>query len=283
MTPAPDLALLIPNAPCTPQTRDDAILHLSGGGAVTTGAPYALPPAGLFVCTFGPSPPLATHAVALVGDSHAGTWRAALAFVARSRHWQGASITRASCPFSDAVPVIPEALIASCVAWRPSVAAWFLANPQVDTMFVVDHAVARVVPAPGRSRFETAVEGYLSAWQALPATVAHIVVIRDTPEIGRATAPCVQSAIARHRPTAGACALRRGLVLAADPAVVAAQRLPSRVAVIDMTHYFCGPKVCYPVIGGVLVFRDPGHMTQLYSQTLGPYLLRNVARVPALR
>jgi hypothetical protein len=46
-----------------------------------------------------------------------------------------------------------------------------------------------------------------------------------------------------------------------------------------MTHYFCGPLTCPPVIGGVLVHRDLNHMTIDYARTLSPYLLRRVKRL----
>ena len=62
-----------------------------------------------------------------------------------------------------------------------------------------------------------------------------------------------------------------------DPGVEAAQQLGApRFQVIDLSDFFCGATDCYPVIGGVLVHRDRDHITVLYAQTLGPYLLRRV-------
>jgi hypothetical protein len=41
-----------------------------------------------------------------------------------------------------------------------------------------------------------------------------------------------------------------------------------------MTHYFCGPQLCYPVVGGALVHKDTTHISLAFGLTLGPYLLR---------
>ncbi len=225
---------------------------------------------------FGAAPPAARSGVALVGDSHAGMWRAGLTVVARSLGWEGASVTRASCPFSGAMPIIPAKLVDPCLRWRQSVIAWFAANPQVGTMLVAAHFSARVVRAPGETPFAAAVDGYLAAWRALPATVQHIVVLRDPPDAGRATGPCVQSAIDRGLDAARVCALDRHLALHRDPAVAAAARFGPRASVIDMSRFFCEQQVCPPVIGGVLVYVDSNHITRAYSETLGPYLLHEL-------
>jgi hypothetical protein len=49
-----------------------------------------------------------------------------------------------------------------------------------------------------------------------------------------------------------------------------------RVRVLDLTPFFCDARRCYPVIGGVLVYKDSTHLTGLYARTLGPYLERAV-------
>jgi hypothetical protein len=48
-----------------------------------------------------------------------------------------------------------------------------------------------------------------------------------------------------------------------------------------MTRFFCGPRLCYPVIGGALAYKDAHHLTAAFVATLGPYLLRRVDRAMA--
>ena len=52
-----------------------------------------------------------------------------------------------------------------------------------------------------------------------------------------------------------------------------------RVQVIDMTSFFCGSELCYPVVGGALAYKDFQHLTEVYSTTLGPYLLAAIDKL----
>ena len=65
-----------------------------------------------------------------------------------------------------------------------------------------------------------------------------------------------------------------------DRAAIAARRRGSpRVHLIDLTPFMCSPRLCFPVIGGVLVYKDKTHMTPLFAATLGPFLLQRVDRL----
>jgi hypothetical protein len=136
----------------------------------------------------------------------------------------------------------------------------------------------------GRSQFDTEVDGYRRFWRALPRSVRHIVVIRDTPRMITGTMRCVMHAHRARIPPGVACARSRAAALTPDPLAVAANRTHSRrIRVIDLTHYFCDPRACFPVIGGVLVYKDNTHVTRAYGRTLGPFLLRRVNALTADR
>ncbi|HEU0318761.1 MAG TPA: SGNH hydrolase domain-containing protein, partial [Solirubrobacteraceae bacterium] len=96
--------------------------------------------ANWWVCGFGPV--AGTRTFALIGDSHAGHWRGALANLAFGQGWRGISITRAGCPFSQAVPDLAPPLGAECAAWNRRVLRWFASHPQVDLVFVSEHSGA---------------------------------------------------------------------------------------------------------------------------------------------
>jgi hypothetical protein len=255
--PRPALAAQIPNSPCEPVESQE---HMN-------------------VCGFGAAPEDATETIALVGDSHASHWRAALDVVAQERGWRGLSMAHTSCPLSKAVRDLEGAeRFNACAEWKTAVFAWFRQHPEIHTVFVAGlSGGSGVFPSHGRSRFATSVSGYRRAWDALPATVTRIVVIRDTPKMAKETGACVNRALARGRRAGEACSMPRREVLDRDPLVVAASRMPaSRVRSIDLTRLFCDRGPCYPVIGGALVFRDQNHMTAAFSTTLGPFLERKV-------
>ncbi len=257
VTPAPDEALLTPNAPCRIASQK---------------LPYT--------CTFGVSVPRADRTIALIGDSHATHWRGALEVVAQARGWRGYSITRAGCPLSLAPPDTDRARRASCTRWRSAVFAWFGRHPKVRTVFVSQLAGLGARAPRGRNAGEYEIQGFLRAWRRLPKTVREIIVLRDTPVARDSTPGCVQRAIRRRLRPGPACAIGRRSAIRRDPAAIAAVRRGTpRVHLVDLTRFMCSPKLCFPVVGGVLVHKDVTHLTPLFASTLGPFVLRSVNRM----
>lgn len=253
VVPTPDDALLLPNAPCDP---------------VYNSTPY--------VCEFGAPVDEADGTVVLLGDSHATHWRGALIGVAEAYNWHGVSMTRSGCTFSKAEPRLPGKLKQECIDWRLDVYEYFSEHPEVRTVFISQHPGHIVVP-PGRTEHGAKLRGFRDAWKALPDTVKHIVVIRDTPYVKTATADCVTKALRHHDDASAVCALPLRQSLKEDAAADAAARYPMPgLRVADMTSYMCSTSSCYPVVGGVLTHKDLGHITAVFSTTLGPFLLRKV-------
>jgi hypothetical protein len=235
---------------------------------------------GLSQCDFGVPAEQASRTVALVGDSHASHWRTPLNAVAKQNGWHGVSITRTSCPFSEATKKLPEPTFSECKDWVAKLPGYFRAHPEIDTIFVVSITGGTVNVPKGRTMFEAKVNGVRNAWKTLPDSVRHIVVIRDTPRIATETVDCVSRAIDAGERADIRCAVPRSGAVEADPQAVAARTSGSaRTQVIDLTDRFCSDRMCFPVIGGVLVFKDLHHFTLVWAQTLGAPLLREVQRV----
>jgi hypothetical protein len=253
--PSPYDAPLEPAAPCQPITRV---------------SPSA--------CAFGPPARKAVSSVALLGDSHAAAWRAALSVVADASRWHGISITRNNCPYTFAVTPGKG----RCKGWAGSVRRWLKAHPEVKQVVVGANSGSGVVPNKGHTLRTTKILGYIDAWKSLPQSVHAIYVLRDAPHSANATAGCVAKAIARRRNPAVRCARSRAGALLTDEAAVAAQRTDSkRVHLIDLSDFMCDAKDCFPVVGGALVIKDIGHLTRTFSRTLGPYVGRAISRLQA--
>jgi hypothetical protein len=255
VVPTPDDALLTPNSACTRQKIGDTLRQ----------------------CAFGVPAPEATETVVVLGDSHAAHWRPAIAVVAQAKRWRVLELATPHCPLSLAEQGTRRNVTEWCPEWNRQVIEWLYDHPEVRTVIFSAHVRAPIVVPPGKKRWPTQVAGYVGAWQRLPDSVKRILVIRDNP-IGEATTgDCVRKAIATRRSPARACPVRRAEALPRDPAEAAAEQLWMRGArVIDLTQHFCGPNLCLPVVGGVLVHRDVDHLTQLFAKTLGPYLLRAI-------
>ena len=247
--PTPDVAQITPSSPCTP--IHDTEVNL---------------------CWFGRPLNKAVGVVALLGDSHAQHWRAALQTVADQEHWFGLSSTRDGCPFSLATTIQPEPARGVCSRWNKALIVFFRQHPAISTIFESNHPGV-VYKARGQTLLEAQIAGAEAMWRALPKSIKHIVVIRDIPYMRGNTYECVDRAIAKHTDAGVACAVPRSQALHADPFALAAWRLRSpRIQVIDLTQFFCDSRLCYPVIGGSLAYRDSNHLTTVFAGTLGPFL-----------
>ena len=137
VVPSPIDAAIEPNAPCRPLERVGLV------------AP----------CGFGIDP--AVRSLALIGDSHAEHWRAAVEAVAEGEGRHGVSITRTSCPLTTARTELPEPGRTDCARWNRAVPRWLAKHPAVSTVFVSENTDALIAPADQ-------VGGYMGAWKALP-------------------------------------------------------------------------------------------------------------------
>ena len=238
-------------------------------------------------CYFGVPREQAHETVALVGDSHASHWRAALEQVALARRWEGISLARTSCPLAKAVRDVPEPKRSQCARWNHEVLRWFARHPEVRTVFTGQLSGGKGVVAPaGVGKLAARVSGFVRSWRALPATVRRVVVIRDTPKARPrgGVANCVSRAIARRRDAAVACASPRRGSLDRDPAAAATRRVRSPDArVVDMTDLFCDARRCFPVIGGALAYKDSNHLTRVFVESAGPLLERRLAALERRR
>ncbi|HEX2086064.1 MAG TPA: SGNH hydrolase domain-containing protein [Solirubrobacteraceae bacterium] len=257
VVPTPEQARSGQNSPCTPADQT----------------------AELYPCLFGPPPDQAVRTIALVGDSHAGHWRAALDVVARQRRWHGISLTQTGCPMTKAIPILKGRQRDDCLEYNEAIGPWLERHPEVTMVFTSQHG-GRVVTARGQSQYDAQLEGFMRAFEELPPSVEHMIVIRGTPWSTKRAPTCIEEAIADGKRPDLECAIPRKRSLRQDLAAEAATIMRSpRVKVLDLTPFMCGRKECFPVVGGALVHKDGGHITQVFSRTLGPYLGRYVDRI----
>jgi hypothetical protein len=248
VTPDPDVAVIQPSAPCTVIRRTKPN-----------------------VCAFGPDDVEPT--VALIGDSHARHWGAALAAWARRDHWRGAIMYRTRCPFRLAPKPGHK-----CIGWVKRDLRWLREHPRVETVFVSADA-ASGVSGPPEDAEQNKIDGFQRAWAAAPASVKRIYVLHDVPHASPDTNPCVKRALKHDRNPGTTCARPREEALIHDPQAAAAEQDTSgRVHLIDLTDFMCDATQCFPVVGGALVIKDVGHLTRTFSTTLGRYIRRAVTR-----
>ncbi len=218
--------------------------------------------------------------VALIGDSHTHHWSGAMSIVLAANRWAGHKLAQPGCFFNEEVWGFSE----SCMDWYRGVQGWLAAHPEVHTIFVTATADSPVFVPTGRTYEQVKTDGFRRAFQAVPASVKHIVVLRDTTRSTTESLACIDAAMARRtQRLAPLCGLPRGEALRTDLSVAAVKSLDDpRYSSVDLSRYMCGATDCHPVVGGVRVNVDIwGHLFMSFTRTLGPYLLREVRKLEA--
>jgi hypothetical protein len=152
VTPSPSEALLTPNAPCSPYK-----------------------PKGLvYPCYFGVAPDRARGTIALIGDSHAEHWRAAIEVAAQSKRWRAISLSRSGCPYNTAgAKLRTQRDSDECHRWQGQIRSFLADHKEVHTVFVAARASADFT--------RDAAEGAREALRSLPKSVRRFYVLRATP------------------------------------------------------------------------------------------------------
>jgi peptidoglycan/LPS O-acetylase OafA/YrhL len=224
-------------------------------------------------CDFGPdSAPI--H-VAVIGDSHALQWLGAVELLGQQGKWRAKTYFKSSCPFADAIRVIPGEAIElqqNCTQWQKDVIAQVVKDTTIDYVLVTafSHAYA-MVPANGGPATPTTVdEAFRSMWKKITDSGKKVVVLRDTPSTLTMSIPeCIE----RNMDDFYKCAVPRDKALVPDPisqSVVNAK--DPHVVGIDVNGGICDARYCYGLAGNVIVYRDTNHLTWQYAETLAPRL-----------
>jgi hypothetical protein len=261
-------------APCSdPRLADVRVPAPAAAGADDANRPacWSNTTADFNVCRLGPATGYTKH-IAAIGDSHSNALITAYAAIARQRNWRIDVAGHIGCYFTTAEQHAPsDAYTASCDGWKRAASAWVRDHPDLDAV-VVTHAATKspVVVPPGSTNDATVVDGLVGAWRNATDAGVPVIAIRDNPVAGPGTLDCLGRMTG---PTTDACDSPRSAALAAfDGSADAVARLGHRAALVDLTDRYCTATTCPAVIGGVVVHRDPTHVTATFATTLAPYL-----------
>jgi peptidoglycan/LPS O-acetylase OafA/YrhL len=233
---------------------------------------YAVAPK---VCVYGDTTAPALT-VALVGDSIAGNWFPALDELALRYHWRLVTDLHATCPWTATWMTDPNTSVsgvryAACHEWDVAVQHDLLTSIRPDVVITSDFAQMGSLahPQPGPAAYADIAAGMAQYWEQLQAHGISVVPIQETPMMDFDPPDCV----AEYGTAAPACDRPAAEAIPQDPPIVRAARLMAgQVKVVDMNQYICRGGVCPSVIGNVLVYFDPHHLTSSYVATTAPYL-----------
>jgi hypothetical protein len=212
------------------------------------------------MCEFGETEnPKAT--VAVVGDSHAAMFSEPIIAVAEERDWRVVTYLHSACPFSADPRRGDTPEIEACAAANAQTRAEVLelAPQLVVTAFQESYALA-----PRGSEEHPGAEGLAEVWNDFADQGSQVVVLRDTPHARADVIECVTENYAD--PTQ--CDQPREDAVGGRDTVPAALELAPRAKSGEFLDFFCDRSTCPAVIGNVLVYRDPNHVTRTYMEQL---------------
>ncbi len=212
--------------------------------------------------------PGSTRILAVAGDSHAAQWIPALAILAERHGWRLHAYTKSGCPFAPETTYLRGKPYEACSEWNRRLLEELRAEPP-EVLVTSQYVGHLVVGSKGRpdsaARFA---RGLVASWSSLQASGTTIVAMRDTPRIGFDVVDCM----AREGGDYEACALDRNEAFSYPDPVLQAAGLNAAVVLVDLSDHICHVDKCRPVVGDVLVYRDPNHLTATYVRTLAPAL-----------
>jgi peptidoglycan/LPS O-acetylase OafA/YrhL len=234
-------------------------------GRIYDGACVAgLSDAGVRECVFGD--PASPRVVALVGDSHAAQWVAALEPIARARGWRLVTFIKSGCPAAS-VPVFNPRLRRvepECERWRQEVARR-LAARGADAVLVANWG-AYVRGGAHETGYSTLTPeawsgGLYRTFRSLGRSAGAVILLRDSPFPGFDVPVCLSRG--------GRCDFRRDAAL--NPALHRAEADAARRAgasIVDVSDRFCSGGVCRAREDGVVRFYDESHITATFAARL---------------
>jgi peptidoglycan/LPS O-acetylase OafA/YrhL len=224
-------------------------------------------------CAFGDTAnPVRT--VALVGDSAAGQWFDALDAVAVQRHWKLVTELHSSCPWTAAVMLNSngKGTFTACHAWGAAVLRGLVTTIRPDVVITTDYPNMATPGHPVRESSAAVAEigaGMARYWTSLENAGISVTAIKESPDLAEDVPACVE----RHPTELARCDVPRSrAILRNSPVSYAAKLMRGNVAVVDANSLVCGPKVCAPVVGNILVYSDRHHLTWYYSKSTAQFL-----------
>jgi len=212
-------------------------------------------------CTFGDKS--ASFNMVILGGSHSAQWVPAFRKTLDDfPNWNLSVITKSACPLStEAISEVPE-YIQSCHHWN-KLALQQIIDQKPDIVVIL----ATRTTYPQTPSQEHVPEGYREQWKKLIENDITLIGLRDTPRLGFDVPLCVDV----NGRSAPECMIARNQLLANENP---AANLPEAedLNLVDLSDRFCTSTVCPPVIGNILVYRDKGHISPPYMDTVSKAL-----------
>ncbi len=232
--------------------------------------------AELQLCSYGSEAAQAPRVLA-VGDSHSNGFLAAYEPIADELGWRLDVAGRAGCSWGTRPQGGRSAAIAEeCARWKSELADHLAAGEPYDLILTTSDVNGYLaVPEPGEKPRQATIAGLTEAWSSQVERGTAVVVLRDFPRAMEGVVECVEL---HADQAASRCSSTRAAVAPRFDAARRAAQETRGTAIVDIRDLICPRDTCLPVIGNVVVYRNPEHLTATFVRTLTPYLKERILR-----
>lgn len=217
----------------------------------------------------------ARKTIVIAGDSHAAQWIPALRAIAETRDYLIVTHTKSACPFIEGAVTRGRKLYSECAVWNENAMRDIIElQPDLLVTAKISSTTLEGYADPAANDAGVA-SGLAAAWQRLGDAGIPVIALEQTPRFVFSIPECV----AKNPANPQKCARPRSEVLGRyDPTPIAAARVATARAV-TMNDLICLKETCPPIIGNVLIYRDPHHLTATYSRTLAHALSLHIEQM----
>jgi len=205
--------------------------------------------------------------IALVGDSHAKHYTAAMQDLAKKNNWSVEVYVKGGCQFSFASRQREDTILTkACVKFDQNLEKILLAK-NYDLIVTSQKSGVEWLHSKNQTEAEVAISGLVDTWAPLVAKGMPILAIKDNPRPIDNVIRCLEVKSAHE------CSALRASSLPFDPQVEAVKRMRSNlVSLAVFDDIYCDKTYCSPVIGNVVVYRDTDHLTSTFTRTLAKFI-----------
>nr|WP_255527985.1 SGNH hydrolase domain-containing protein [Pseudoxanthomonas sp. PXM02] len=202
--------------------------------------------------------------VAVVGDSKIVQWMPALELLAHQHDWKIVLHGKSSCGFHSRPLTLNGKPYTQCTEWNRAVLDRLLTQDKPDVLITSHGRGSRQIN-------EKEVAALLDWWTPLAAKGTKIIAIANNPHPRGNVYECV----AENAERLTVCAFPRNTGSGTASLEAATKALPGS-SFINMNDAICPDKLCAPIIGNVLIYRQGSHVTRTYIESMAPRLEREL-------
>lgn len=204
-----------------------------------------------------------TRTIALIGDSHAAQWTAALLEIAKNEKFRLLILTKSACPPVDlsrssaTLGTFPE-----CRRWNASVLER-LRTERPDVTLVAGYTGYAI------DRKLDSYEHRFNAWKSKIENLAIFtspVLIADTPYPDKDVPVCLSANMTNPEKCLQSRIDMKNALAGRDAEIEAARK--TRIPAIETFDLVCPTSICPVIVGDILIYRDESHISATFSRWL---------------